>query len=178
VICLVKKAMIEYVKRDKNDDYYTPKYAVKPLMKFIPKNYVIWECTDDCESNITKLFRERGHKVISTSVKRNFDFLTDIPDFDFDVIITNPPYSLKTEFLKKCYELGKPFALLLPITTLEGVERGKLFRKYGIEVLVFDRRINYDDGRVWFNSSWFCWKLLPERLMFVELKCDGDVNGE
>ena len=37
----------------------------------------------------------------------------------FDCIITNPPFSLKQEFLQRCYELGKPFALLLPLTTFE-----------------------------------------------------------
>ena len=37
----------------------------------------------------------------------------------FDMIITNPPYSLKDEFIKKCYEWNKPFCLLLPITAFE-----------------------------------------------------------
>jgi len=166
----MKRALIHYIKNCKNDEYRTPPHAVIPLIKYIPKGCVVWECTDNGDSFITKTLIEFGYNVISTSIREGFNFLTDVPDFDFDVIITNPPYSLKTEFLKKCYELGKPFALLLPITALEGVERGKLFRKYGIEVLVFDRRINYDDGRAWFNSSWFCWKLLPERLMFVDLK--------
>ena len=81
--------------------------------------------------------------------KDNFDFLQDIPDFDFDMIITNPPYSLKDEFIKKCYEYKKPFCLLLPITSLEGIERGKMYRENGIELLVFDRRCNfiYNDAK-------------------------------
>lgn len=85
--------------------------------------------------------------------------------------ITNPPYSLKDEFLKKCYEYKKPFALLLPITTLEGVTRNRLFKKYGIELLVFDKRINYMSNKksCWFNTSWFCWHLLPHQLIFERL---------
>jgi len=44
-----------------------------------------------------------------THINRGFDFLKDEPDFDFDIIITNPPYSLKTEFFKKSIRNRKTF---------------------------------------------------------------------
>lgn len=117
------------------------------------------------------MFREKGN-VVKTTHKRDLNFLTDKPDFDFDIIITNPPYSLKDEFLKKCYEYGKPFALLLPITALEGVERGKMFREHGVELLVLDKRCDFLDNKKsnWFNTSWFCHNVLPQQLIFEELK--------
>lgn len=168
----MKKAMIDYMKNEKNDELYTPDYAIKPLLKYLPKNKIIWECTDFGSSNITKVLKENGFNVISTH-KKDFDFLKDTPDFEFDIIITNPPYSLKDDFLKKCYEYKKPFCLLLPITSLEGIERGKMFRKNSIELLVLDRRCNfiYDNAKKsnWFNTSWFCWKILPKQLIFEEL---------
>ena len=169
---MIKKAMIDYMKKEKNDELYTPEYAIFPLLKYLPKNIKIWECTDYGESNITKVLKENGYQVITTH-KYNFDFLIDKPDFEFDMIITNPPYSLKDEFLKKCYEYNKPFALLLPLTSLEGINRGKMYRENGIELLVFDRRCNfiYDNAKKsnWFNTSWFCWNLLPQQLIFEEL---------
>ena len=168
----MKKAMIDYMKNEKNDELYTPDYAIKPLLKYLPKNKIIWECTDFGKSNITKVLKENGYKVISTH-KKDFDFLMDDPDFEFDMIITNPPYSLKDDFLKKCYEHDKPFCLLLPITTLEGIERGKMFRENDIQLLVLDRRCNfiYDNCKKsnWFNTSWFCWNVLPKQLIFEEL---------
>ncbi|MBR1653656.1 MAG: tRNA (adenine-N(6)-)-methyltransferase [Clostridia bacterium] len=171
----MKKAMIDYMQNIKNDELYTPEYAVKPLLKYLPKNAVIWECTDFGSSNITKVLRNNGFKVVNTN-KAEIDFLEDNIDFYFDMIITNPPYSLKDEFIKKCYEYKKPFALLLPITSLEGIERGKMFRKNGIELLVFDRRCNfiYDNAKKsnWFNTSWFCYNILPKQLIFEELKKD------
>ena len=93
----MKKAMINYMKNEKNDELYTPDYAIEPLLKYLPKDKIIWECTDFGSSNITKLLKQHDYKVISTH-KDNFDFLTDIPNFDFDIIITNPPYSLKMSF--------------------------------------------------------------------------------
>ena len=128
----MKKAMIDYMKNVKNDELYTPEYAIKPLLKYLPKNAVIWECTDFGNSNITKVLREYGFKVVNTS-KAEIDFLQDDVDFHFDMIITNPPYSLKDDFIKKCYEYNKPFCLLLPLTSLEGIERGKMYRKNNID---------------------------------------------
>ena len=168
----MKKAMIDYMKNVKNDELYTPEYAIIPLLKYLPNNIVIWECTDFGKSNITKILKQNGYKVITTH-KNNFDCLTDTPNFQFDMIITNPPYSLKDEFLEKCYEYKKSFALLLPLTSLEGINRGKMYRENGIELLVFDRRCNfiYDNDKKsnWFNTSWFCYKVLPKQLIFEEL---------
>ena len=81
------------------------------------------------------------------------------------------PRSIKTEFIKKCYEYKKSFALLLPLTALEGVERSIMFSEYGIELLVFDKRIDFTGKKAcWFNTSWFCHSILPEKLMFCQLK--------
>ena len=159
------------VKSQINDEIYTPECAIIPLLKYLPKNIRIWECTDYGESNITKVLHENGYNVISTH-KDNFDFLIDQPLFDFDMIITNPPYSLKDEFIEKCYQYKKPFALLLPITALEGIKRGGLYRKHGVEVLVFDKRINFMKNKKsnWFNTSWFCYKVLPQQLIFERIR--------
>jgi hypothetical protein len=174
----MKKAMINYMKQPKNDELYTPEYAITPLLKYlsmyqcrheVKRKPIIWECTDYGNSNITKVLKENGYKVISTH-KNNFNFLTDITDFEFDMIITNPPYSLKDEFIQKCYEYNKPFCLLLPLTSLEGINRGKMFRKYGIDVLLFDKRIDFLEGNsCYFNTSWFCYNFLPKQLIFEEL---------
>lgn len=174
----MKKTMINYMKKGKFDDIYTPKYAITPLLKYIPKNITVWECCDFGGSEITRLLKEHGCNVISTDKKENF--FEYKPEENFDMIITNPPYSLKDDFLKKCYEWEKPFCLLLPITALEGKKRGKMFREKGIEVLVFDGRVqfmenmikNYDKKKSsnWFNTSWFCYNVLPKKLIFEELK--------
>ena len=166
----MKHALINYSKNGVNDEFYTPDIAVIPLLKYLPKNITIWECTDFGSSNITKVLKQMGYKVVSTHLK-NFDFLIDKPDFNFDMIITNPPYSLKNEFINRCYKYNKPFCLLMPLTTLEGIERGKLFRKFGIQLLVFDKRINYMNNKKsnWFNTSWFCYKVLPRDLIFESL---------
>jgi hypothetical protein len=110
--------------------------------------------------------------VIGTDKEK--DFLKWQPD-QFDCIVTNPPYSLKTEFLRRAYELGKPFAFLLPITGLEYRSRQSMFQAHGIDLLLLDKRLRFEkpDGRKsrpWFSSAWFCWRLgLPKQLTFATL---------
>jgi len=92
------------------------------------------------------------------------DFLTDKPKADWDVIITNPPYSIKQQFLARCYELDKPFALLLPLTTFETGKRQALFKEYGVEVIFMDKRVNFQTptkakSSAWFATAWFTWGL-------------------
>lgn len=164
----MKRAMIEYMQREKFDNLYTPYNAVIPLLKYIPRGITVWECCDFGNSKITELLKAHGCKVISTDKKENF--FEYKPYENFDMIITNPPYSLKDEFIKKCYEWNKPFCLLLPITSLEGKARGEMFRNYGIEVLVLDGRVQFVKGKSnWFNTSWFCHNVLPRELMFEKL---------
>jgi hypothetical protein len=166
----MKKTLIDYIQRGSFDELYTPSYAIEPLLEYIPKGIKIWECTDYGSSNITKVLKDNGYEVISTH-KKDFDFLIDKPDFDFDMIITNPPYSLKDSFIEKCYEYGKPFSLLLPLTSLEGIKRGRMFNENGIQLMVLDKRCDFNGkGSCWFNTSWFCYKTLPKQLIFTELK--------
>lgn len=166
----------EAKKRSKKfDEFVTPAYAVIPLAKYIKPNATIWECTG-YNSIITQVFKHYDHKVVETHINNNFDFLKDKPDFDFDVIVTNPPYSIKDEFIAKCYEYKKPFALLLPITAFEGIPRGKMFAEHGIEIMIFNRRVEFTGGGVWFAANWFCWNILPEKLVFIDLDKKATLN--
>lgn len=51
-----------------------------------------------------------------------------------------------------------------------------MYKQNGIEIMVFNKRINFmkDKKGSWFNTSWFCHNVLPEKLIFEEL---GDINA-
>jgi hypothetical protein len=157
----------------RSDEFGTPKEAILPLLPYLKKGWIIWECAWGGGS-LARHLKKEGFKVIGA----NEDFLQSKYEWDdesFDIIITNPPYSLKEEFLERCYELGKPFALLMPLTALEGKKRGELYRKYGIQLIIPNKRINFitPSGKgsgSWFATAWFTWGLnLPKNLMFVDL---------
>lgn len=167
----MKQAMINYTKNVKNDELYTPKEAIEPILKYLDKDKIYWECTDFGDSNIRKVLVKNGFKVIATK-KEEIDFLKDDPSFKFDVIITNPPYSIKDKFIRRCYELNKPFMLLLPITALEGKERNKLYKENELELIILNKRINFikEKKNVWFNTSWFCHRICKKQLNFEEVQ--------
>ena len=126
----MKKAMIDHMQKPPYDHFDTPNYAITPLLHFIPQDWTIWEPTDSTgESQIPQIFQNNGNKVVTTD-RDTLDFLHDNPSFHFDCIVTNPPYSIKNEFIEKCIAYGnqgKKWALLMPLTALESVEREKLF---------------------------------------------------
>lgn len=160
------------LKKGNPDDYQTPIEAINPLLSFIPKHWIIWECASG-KGNLVKAFQNKKYSVIGTDILQGFDFLTWHPD-EIDCIVTNPPYSLKQQFLTRAYELKKPFALLLPLTTFETKKRQDLFKKYGIEIILFDKRINFEtpnkaeNSNAWFATAWFTNGLnIGKQLTFV-----------
>ncbi len=161
------------LKNNAPDDFQTPPIALTPLYPYLKKNWTIWECASG-NGNLVKALRKKGYKVISTDIKQRKDFLKYAPK-SYDCIITNPPFSLKQEFLERAYQLNKPFCFLLPLTTLETKKRQKLFKENGTQIILFDKRINFEtpNGQgtsSWFATAWFCSKLaLKSTLNFSSL---------
>ena len=173
------------MKRGSPDDFQTPVEALWPLLPYLRKDWTVWECAAG-NGNLVAELMNNGYDVVASDVKDGKNFLQWRPA-RFDCVVTNPPYSLKQEFLERCYQLGKPFALLLPLTTFETRKRQALFVKHGLQVVFFDRRINFEtpgpgkgEGGAWFATAWFTWGLqLGRDMTFVryahrDQKCLGD----
>lgn len=158
------------VKPTNYDNLYTQQEAIKFLCDNIDLSKIktIWECAGGT-GNISNYLNNLGINVISTDIEQGVNFLEN--NFECEMIITNPPYSKKNEFLKRAFELGKPFAFLLPLTTLEGNFRNKLFKNKNIQVLIPNKRFDFTGKKnCWFATAWFCWKCnFPEQLNFREV---------
>lgn len=155
-------------KNHKFSEIYTPAYALNPLIPFLGGEEVIWDCAFG-EGHLAKALEDKGFEVRG---KKGMDFLKE--ELPCDIIITNPPYGKKEVFLERAFELRKPFAFLMPLTTLEGIKRGKMFRENGIQLIIPNRRIDFimpnKQGSAWFPVAWFTWKLgLKKDLNFVKL---------
>jgi 23S rRNA G2445 N2-methylase RlmL len=135
------------------DEVYTPPEAIVPLIPHLDSQWTIWELSE-ATGNISRVLKSYHFEVIGT----NYDCLLYSPNY-FDAIVSNPPYSIKTKILRRCYELGKPFALLLPMTALEGAERQQLYSKYGLQIILLNKRVKFEifSGKQnpWFATAWF-----------------------
>lgn len=159
------------------DEVFTPFYAVEPLLKYLPKDKIIWLPFDEEWSAFYQLLTERGYNVIRSSLTEGQDFFTYEPE-KWDLVVSNPPFSKKDQVLKRLDELGKPFAILLPINSIQGEKRYKYCFKNGIEILAFDSRVDYHTNFNFnkytvgnhFGSGYFCRGILPEKLIIEKLK--------
>lgn len=154
------------------DNFQTPPYALDSLLPYLKQNWRIWEPACG-KGNILRGLHEKGFSCTGTDITQgNRDFLNFTVSGGFDCIITNPPFSLKEQFLARCYALDKPFALLLPISTFDSKARRRLFHKNGIQLIMPDRRISFETpngngSSAWFYTCWFCWGLnLPSQIVF------------
>lgn len=159
-----------------SDLVYTPEYAVRPLLKYIDKNMRIWCPFDEEDSSFVKVFKENGYNVFYSHINLGQDFFNYEPQESYDIIISNPPFSVKDKVLKRLYILNKPYAMLLPIPALQGQKRFPYIKD--CEALIFDKRINYYKNKetkevqkgISFGSFYLCKHILPEKLIFEELK--------
>jgi hypothetical protein len=150
-------------RREIGEDFFeTPRDAILPIKNFIPAHVrTIWEPTHG-KGAISSVLEEWGYTVVKTDKfpktedTRYADFLEcDVPECD--MIIFNPPFSLKTEFIKRSCEIGKPFMFICPVTVIETRKRYDLFKEHELSVLNLPNRTNYISGKgkkVWFHSVW------------------------
>lgn len=158
-----------------SDEYYTPAYAVEPLLKYLPKEQTIWCPFDKEESQFVKVLSAAGYKVIHSHIDEGKDFFSYEPEESYNYIISNPPFSCKDGVLKRLRELNKPYAMLLPLPTLQGQKRFPYIKD--CEALIFDKRVQYFKDieqtevskSASFGSIYICRNFLPNSLIFEEL---------
>lgn len=152
------------------DTFETPNYAVDLLIPFIPKEIKnVWECAAG-NGKISKRLERLGYETLTTDIRYNpevidltWNFLNDGDlrtqySYFFSkrfCIITNPPFSIKAEFIEKAFEYDVPFAFLINADysgqSIEWIQRG-------CEKIIPTRRIAYitpniiervHEGEVW-----------------------------
>ena len=167
-------AQLQY-KFNKNDEYYTPSYAVYPIMKYLKEGSTIWCPFDKEESNFVQVFKKEGFKVIYGHIETGQDFFkVKVPECDY--IISNPPYSLKGEVFKRLYDIGKPFAMLINFQGIfDHKNRFEMFKNNRTEMLWLSPRVNYikqgdyKASGVPFQSGYLCSGIFKEQLNFEYL---------
>ena len=157
------------------DEVYTPFYAVEPLLEFLPKDKKIWCPFDEEWSAFYQLLSEQGYEVERSSLNEGKDFFRYEPE-KWDILVSNPPFSKKNEVLKCAFSFQKPFALLLPVNSIQSKTRYQIFENR-IQMLCFDGRIDYHTWQNMesftkgnhFGSAYFCRDLLPSKLELRQL---------
>ena len=156
----------------KMDEYFTPSYAVYPIMKRLKSGATVWCPFDTRDSEYVKVLSKNGFQVIYGHIQTGQDFFqTPVPKCDY--VVSNPPYSMKNEVLRRLYEIGKPFAMLINFQGIfDSRERFQMFKERQVEMLWLNPRVDYiaGDGKslhgVPFQSGYLCSGICKKQLEF------------
>ena len=127
----------------KHDDYCTPKHAWEDIKQFIPKKK-IWEAFY-CDGTSGNHLTELGFDVIH----EERDFFTEPPD-NYDIIVSNPPFSRTKEILKQLLIYDKPFILIMPSSKIN-TSYMREWKDKGLQIIIPRKRIHFIkliDGKV------------------------------
>jgi len=98
------------------------------------------------------------------------DFFSNYQNKKYDILISNPPFSIKQKILKILYELDKPFILILPTSIISKLYVKNIFGDdiYKIQYIIPNRRLQFEvDGynqrRTPFDCIFFCYKINLQR---------------
>jgi len=155
------------------NDMYTPPEAMDYIIPFLNKDKIYWECCWGM-GHMAKELKKRGFNVVGSP---DTDCLISEPE-KWDILITNPPFNGNKKFLKRAIELVKPFALLLRLEHLGGVEAMKLLKYLNFQIIIPEKRINYitpkmlrgdNVGGSPFHSIWLTYKIkLPKQINYID----------
>jgi hypothetical protein len=156
--------------RNPVDFYPTPPEATIALMHFLQKEVPsfnsknsIWEPACG-EMDMSKILEFFGHDVHSTDLISGTDFLTTpIPtDRTFDAIITNPPFSLSEEFIRKSLQVAPVVCMLLKSQYFHAKKRIALFKTHTpARICPITWRLDFlkgaKGGRPTMECNWIVW---------------------
>lgn len=143
-----------------NDYYPTPNYTVDSLLEVMDLSS-IQSFLEPCKGN--GIIYDKIKVTIKTyceiSDEIPKDYLTTVYN-KFDLIITNPPFSIAQEFLEKSLSESDCVCYLLRLNFLGSAKRKVLWNKIGTpnKLLILSKRPSFTGkGTDATEYAWFCW---------------------
>ncbi|HCI30086.1 MAG TPA: hypothetical protein DE117_07940 [Fervidobacterium sp.] len=176
----MSKSICKAFKPNRNDNLCTPRILVECLKpyfdSFLSRNYIsvykkitVWCPFDKENSEYVIFFKELGCNVIYSHIDYGQNFFEYEPEENYDIIVSNPPFSRKLDVFKRCNELGKPWVMLSNIMCLNYMEIGNYFADNPVQMLIPDKRVSFDGNPSSFCSGYFCRNFLGRDLEFCHL---------
>ena len=155
------------------NEMFTPPEAIDYIIPFLDKKLIYWEACYG-QGHMADALTSNGFNVVGN---KDLDCLTSQPRI-WEVWITNPPFNGNKKFIKRAIELKKPFAFLIRLEHLGGVEAFKLLKDLDFKIIIPEKRINYITSKMIagekvggspFHSIWMTYKIkLPKQINYIK----------
>lgn len=132
--------------KGKNDECETLDHGVRPIIKYIHKDWTVWCPFDTQDSEFVKQISQNGNRVIASHISNGQDFFNYEPDEHWDCIVSNPPFTNKRGIFERALSFGKPFALIMSNTWLNDSAPKQLFKDKDLQLLMFEERMKFKTG--------------------------------
>lgn len=159
--------------KGKNDECNTLDYWVEPIIKYIPKGKIVWCPFDKEDSEFVRQIQEAWYKVVYSHIDNWQDFFDYEPE-NWDLLVSNPPFTNKRKYFERALSFNKPFALIMTNTWLNDAAPKQLFKDKELQLLMFDKRMKFNNNwvvqnKITFSSSYYCYDFLPKQIIMEEL---------
>lgn len=156
------------IKKKKCDDYDTPLYIWEMLLDYLDlgKDTIIYD--PFYNDGIAKTYL--GKLGYNNVIHEKEDFFQNYDKYKYDIIISNPPYSIKQNILKVLYKIDRPFVLIVPTAIISKLYLKNIFKDDidKVQYIIPNRRLQfevngYNQRRTPFDTIFFCYKLELQR---------------
>jgi hypothetical protein len=145
----------------KHDSYMTPKYAWENIQHLIPKDKIAFYGDGKSGNHL----KELGFSVIHEPI----DFFTEPPK-EWDMIVSNPPFSQSKEVIHKLKEYNKPFIIIMPCSKICTSYFRETFMNDRLQIVIPRKRIHFEKqiegekveglkNACNFDCFYYCWKM-------------------
>jgi hypothetical protein len=153
----------------KDDDYETSKYIWEMLIPYIEKDKILYD-PFYCSGLSKTYLNELGYDNV---IHNDEDFYISHHKYQYDIILTNPPFSNKRKVCETLKQISKPFIIIMPVSTITKQFWREIFKDDDITMLIPKNRLQFSRKgdllkRCWFDCVFLSYKMnLGRQIIFL-----------